>query len=90
MYTQLTTKGKPVSNSPTYNTSETPSLDELISLKQASELCGLSMNQLRLLVSRGVIWGRKLGRNWYTTASAVQAYMELDRRPGPKPNKKTP
>ena len=62
-----------------------PNLDELISLREASEISGLSASHLRLLVSRGTIWGVKLGRNWVTTAQAVQAYMEQDRRPGPKP-----
>ena len=72
----------------TNDTNDTsPSLDELISLKQASDISGLSMSQLRLLVSQGTIWGMKIGRNWVTTTKAVEAYMELDRRPGPKPKK---
>ena len=68
--------------------SNKPELDELISLNEASKLSGLSPSQLRLLVSRGIIWGRKLGRNWFTTAKAVNDYLKLDRKPGPKPQKK--
>ncbi len=49
-----------------------PSLDELISLREVAELSGLSPKHLRLLVGRGEIWGVKLGRNWITTAKAVQ------------------
>jgi hypothetical protein len=64
-----------------------PSLDELISLRQAARLSGLSASHLRLLVSRGDIWGVKLGRNWVTTAQAVKEYPARDRRPGPKPKK---
>jgi hypothetical protein len=64
-----------------------PSLDQLISLRDAGELSGLSTSQLRLLVSRGDIWGVKLGRNWVTTAQAVEEYMARDRRPGPKPKR---
>ena len=64
-----------------------PGLEELISLRKASELSGLSPSQLRLLVSRGTVWGVKLGRNWVTTAQAVQEYMTQDRRPGPKTKK---
>lgn len=65
--------------------SDTPSLNDLISLREAAELSGLSAGHLRLLVSRGDLWGTKLGRNWVTTAQAVQEYLAQDRRPGPKP-----
>jgi hypothetical protein len=65
--------------------SETPSLNDLISLREAAELSGLSAGHLRLLVSRGNLWGTKLGRNWVTTAQAIQDYLAQDRRPGPKP-----
>lgn len=61
-----------------------PSLDKLISLREAAELGGLSAGHLRLLVSQGKLWGMKIGRNWVTTAKAVEEYMAQDRRPGPK------
>jgi hypothetical protein len=64
-----------------------PSLDELISLREASKLSRLSAGHLRLLVSRGKLWGMKIGRNWVTTAQAVEEYLAQDRRPGPKPKK---
>lgn len=64
-----------------------PSLADLISLSEASELSGLSPSHLRLLVSRGDIWGKKLGRNWFTTAQTVSDYVKSDRKPGPKPQK---
>jgi hypothetical protein len=64
--------------------SEKPGLDELITLSQAGLLSGLSPSHLRLLVSKGDIWGTKLGRNWFTTAQAVNEYLKLDRKPGPK------
>ena len=62
-----------------------PSLDKLITLKEAAKHSGLSVSHLRLLVSRGDIWGIKLGHNWMTTTQAVDEYLALDRRPGPKP-----
>ena len=68
--------------------SEQPSLDELMPLREAAELSGLSAGHLRLLVSRGDIWGVKLGRNWVTTAQAVEEYLAQERRPGPKPKKR--
>jgi len=61
-----------------------PGWDELISLKDAAELSGLSSSHLRLLVSRGEVWGNKIGRNWVTTAQAVQEYLARGHRPGPK------
>ena len=62
-----------------------PGLDELISLQEAAELSGLSTSHLRLLVSRGNMWGIKLSRSWFTTAKAVQEYVAQGHRPGPKP-----
>lgn len=41
--------------------SDLPSLDELITLREAAELSGLSESHLRLLVRRGEIWGMELG-----------------------------
>ena len=62
-----------------------PSLDELISLSEAAELSGLSPSHLRLLVSTKEMWGRKLGRNWFTTEAAVREYLTRGVKPGPKP-----
>ncbi len=61
-----------------------PKLDELISLHEAAELCGLSQAHLAFLIRRGELWGKKIGRNWVTTAKAVREYLARDRRPGPK------
>jgi len=54
---------------------DSPNLDELISLHEASELSGLSAGHLRLLVFQHKLWGRKLGRNWVTTVNAVENYL---------------
>ena len=64
-----------------------PSLGELISLREAAQLCDLSAGHLRLLVNTGKLWGMKIGRNWVTTAKAVEEYLAHDPRPGPKPKK---
>ena len=61
-----------------------PRLDELISLSQATKLSGLSPSHLRLLVTQGEMWGVKLGRNWFTTAQAIDEYLKQGRKPGPK------
>jgi len=64
-----------------------PRLDELITLREAAEFCGLSHSHLRLLIRRGEIWGKKIGRDWFTTTQAVREYLTRDRRPGPKQSK---
>ena len=67
--------------------SSQPSLDELISLRQAASFSGLSPNRLRLLVSKGEIWGRKIDHYWVTTEKAVIEYLSRDIRPGPQKRK---
>ena len=61
-----------------------PGLDDLISFSEAAKLSGFSTRHLRHLASNGDLWAKKLGRNWFTTAQAVQEYLSRDRRPGPK------
>lgn len=64
-----------------------PRLEDLLSLKQAAKISGLSHGHLRLLVRTGELWGTKLGRNWVTTRQAVDEYLARDRKPGPKPTR---
>ena len=65
--------------------SSQPDMFELISLSEAAELSGLSHSHLRLLVRKSEIWGKKMGRDWFTNAKAVDEYLARDRRPGTKP-----
>ena len=65
--------------------SERPSLDDLITLGQAAQLSGFTERHVRHLAVTGEIWAKKLGRNWFTTARAIQDYLALDKKPGPKP-----
>ena len=69
------------------NRKDQPGLEDLITLGEAVEISGLSPSHLRLLVSKGTIWGKKLGNHWFTTAQAINEYLKLDRKPGPKPRK---
>lgn len=62
-----------------------PGLEDLISLREAAELSGLSYSHMRYLARNQEIWARKLGRDWFTTEQAVREYVARDRRPGPKP-----
>lgn len=61
-------------------------LDAFITLKEAADVSGLSYSHLRYLARNGAIPARKLGHNWFTTTSAINAYLARDRRPGPRPN----
>ena len=57
---------------------------ELITLKEAAKICGLSAAHLRRLAGAGKIWAKKMGPIWVTTAEAVLQYKAQDLRPGPK------
>ena len=70
-----------------HNNNKEPSLGDLIPLREASEISGLSPSHLRFLVNKGTIWGKKLGSHWFTTVQSVTEYLEKDRKPGPKPQK---
>jgi excisionase family DNA binding protein len=61
-----------------------PELDDLISLKEAAKISGLSHDHLRRLAGQGDLWAKKIGRDWVTTERAVKKYLARDRRPGPK------
>ena len=63
---------------------EKPPSDDLITLREAAELSGLSHDHLRRLAGRGDLKAKKIGRDWVTTERAVREYLARDRRPGPK------
>ena len=48
---------------------------EIITLKEAAQICGLSVSHLRLLARTGRLQARRIGRDWVTTTEAVQRYM---------------
>ena len=64
---------------------KSPRADELISLRQASQICGLTTNHLRLLLGKGLLWGRKIDSFWVTTEEAIKEYLSQGKRPGRKP-----
>ena len=65
-----------------------PSIDELISLRQASEISGLTTNHLRLLIARGNLWAKKVDSFWVTTEKSILEYLQNRSKPGRK--KKSP
>ena len=56
----------------------------LWSVETAADYSGFHANHVRNRLSNGDILGVKLGRDWWTTKEAVDLYLEMDRRPGPK------
>jgi hypothetical protein len=77
-----------MSNKDGKDDADQPRLDELIPLSKAAKLSGLSQPHLALLARRGELWASKIGRNWVTTAQAVNEYLARNQRPGPKPKQK--
>ena len=53
-----------------------PKIDELISLRQAADISGYTTNHLRLLISKGKLWAKKIDSFWVTTEISIQDYMD--------------
>lgn len=49
--------------------------DDLLSLREAAAVSGLSASHLRYLARAGRLRATKLGRDWFTTEAAVRAYL---------------
>lgn len=64
-----------------------PNLSDLITLKQAAEISGLSYSHMRLLARKEKIRAIRLGHEWFTTAKDVDDYLAQGPRPGPKRQK---
>ena len=60
-------------------------LDDWITPREASELIGVTPNQVRHLARQGTIKARKFGHAWMINRASAEAYAASDHRPGPKP-----
>lgn len=60
--------------------------DDYIPLSEASQTTGYSLDHLRRLIQKGKMVGRRIGRNYVTTRSAIRDYLALSPKPGPKSN----
>ena len=60
-------------------------MDNYLTLVEAAEISGYTPSHLRYLVRTGRLVGVKLGRDWFTTAEALERYKATDPHPGPKP-----
>ena len=54
---------------------------DLINLKEASIISGLSSDHLRRLMEKGTIAGKKMGRDWITADFYVVEYIKKKNRP---------
>lgn len=62
---------------------ESAEVEELISLHELPP-CQLSVSHLRLLLRTGKLKGKKIGRDWFTTQKAIDEYLQLGIKRGPK------
>ena len=62
--------------------------EDYISTAEASERYGLSTSQIRLLLNKGSIEGRKIARNWLVVPNSLANYMANRPRPGLKHGQK--
>jgi hypothetical protein len=51
-------------------------IGELISLAEAAEKSGFSIELLRAVAKKGRLKAKKVGRNWFTTMEAVAEYKD--------------
>ena len=61
------------------------STTDLLSLTEASRICGLSADHLRRLVEKGTLWGVKIGYSWVTSRQAIEEYNSQKHPRGRKP-----
>jgi excisionase family DNA binding protein len=59
-------------------------LPEWISSREAAEYTGYSQGHICYLLAKGLVKGRKFGRDWFTTQEALDEYLATGPRPGPK------
>jgi len=55
-----------------------------LSVKEAAAYTGYSRGHICYLLANGLVEGRKLGRDWFTTKEALDKYLATNPRPGPK------
>ena len=59
-------------------------MPEWISTNEAAEYTGYTQRHICYLLARGLVEGRKFGRDWFTTKEALDEYLATNPRPGPK------
>ena len=59
-------------------------VNDWISAKEAAEYTGYTPRYICYLLAKGMVAGRKFGRDWFTTREALDKYLAINPRPGPK------
>ena len=57
--------------------------DEALPLAQAAKIAGVGLRALQKAIERGRLDGKKIGRNWTTTTSALTVYLNGRKHHGP-------
>ena len=60
-----------------------------LSVSEASGKFGLSVGHIRALLIEGTVSGSKFATVWMVNEASLKAYLATERKPGPKPKKKT-
>jgi excisionase family DNA binding protein len=59
-------------------------LDEWITTTEAANLSGFHIEHIRRLIRNGHVDARKWGREWMVDRNSLVAYLDMERKPGPK------
>ena len=54
-----------------------------LSLKEAGEMCGLTRDEVKGLIDRGILESTRIGRTWYTSRKAIEDYLTANGRGNP-------
>lgn len=57
---------------------------EMITVSEASQLSGYTVQHIRLLIRQELINARRAGGIWLIEASSLRSYLESNPKPGPK------
>lgn len=61
-----------------------PSKNRFITTKQAAARSGYSADHIGLLLRRGMLAGKKMGRDWFVYEQSLDRYVKSNPKPGRK------
>jgi excisionase family DNA binding protein len=65
---------------------QTKRMTGYITTKEAAQLAGVTDGYIRLLLGRGILKGKRFGRDWLVSRKSVEQFAQTERKPGPKPS----
>jgi excisionase family DNA binding protein len=60
--------------------------ERYITTKEAAQLAGVTDGYIRLLLGKGILKGKRFGRDWLVSRKSVEHFAQTERKPGPKPS----